>query len=157
MPIFDSVLQSFSTMSTGGFSPKNLSVGSYNSALIEAIITVFMFIAGMNFVLLYWSLRGDFKKLSRNSEFKYYLFINLVVILAVTIELWTTVYPNFFESLRYGSFQVVSISTGSGFTTTNYDLWPSFSKWFLLMLMFFGGCAGSTTGSIKIIRIMVLY
>ena len=87
---------------------------------------------------------------------KYYFFLNLSVILIVSFELWSTIYPNFFEALRYGSFQVISISTGSGFSTANFDLWPSFSKWFLLMLMFFGGCAGSTTGSIKIIRIMVL-
>ena len=157
MPIFDSVLQSFSTMSTGGFSPNNLSVGFYNSSIIDVIITIFMFIAGMNFVLLYWSLRGDFKRLTRNSELKYYFFLNLSVILIVSFELWSTIYPNFFEALRYGSFQVISISTGSGFSTANFDLWPSFSKWFLLMLMFFGGCAGSTTGSIKIIRIMVLF
>ncbi len=156
MPIYESILQALSTLSTGGFSPKNLSVGSFNSPLIDAIITVFMFIAGTNFVLLYWSLRGNFKKLTVNSEFKYYLSINIIVILAVTVELWSSVYPSFLEALRYGSFQVVSISTGSGFTTANYDLWPSFSKWFLLLLMFFGGCAGSTTGSIKIIRIMVL-
>lgn len=157
MPIFDSVLQSLSTMSTGGFSPNNLSVGSYNSSIIDVIITIFMFIAGMNFVLLYWSLRGDFKRLTRNSELKYYFFLNLSVILIVSFELWATIYPNFFEALRYGSFQVISISTGSGFSTANFDLWPSFSKWSLLMLMFFGGCAGSTTGSIKIIRIMVLF
>jgi len=156
MPFFDSLLQSLSTLSTGGFSPKNLSVGSYNSPLIEAVITIFMFIAGMNFVLLYWSLQGDFKKLRRNSEFKFYLLINLFVIAVVSIELWTTVYPTFLEALRYGSFQVISISTGSGFSTTNYDIWPSFSKWFILLLMFLGGCAGSTTGSVKIIRIMVL-
>jgi trk system potassium uptake protein TrkH len=157
MPMFDSVLQSLSTMSTGGFSPNNLSVGSYNSSIIDVIITIFMFIAGMNFVLLYWSLRGNFKRLTRNSELKYYFFLNLSVILIVSFELWSTIYPNFFEALRYGSFQVISISTGSGFSTANFDLWPSFSKWFLLMLMFFGGCAGSTTGSIKIIRIMVLF
>ncbi len=157
MPIFDSVLQSLSTMSTGGFSPNSLSVGFYNSSIIDVIITIFMFIAGMNFVLLYWSLRGDFKRLTRNSELKYYFFLNLSVILIVSFELWPTIYPNFFEALRYGSFQVISISTGSGFSTANFDLWPSFSKWFLLMLMFFGGCAGSTTGSIKIIRIMVLF
>jgi trk system potassium uptake protein TrkH len=157
MPIFDSVLQSFSTMSTGGFSPNSLSVGFYNSSIIDVIITIFMFIAGMNFVLLYWSLRGDFKRLTRNSELKYYFFLNLSVILIVSFELWSTIYPNFFEALRYGSFQVISISTGSGFSTANFDLWPSFPKWFLLMLMFFGGCAGSTTGSIKIIRIMVLF
>ena len=146
MPIFDSILQSLSTLSTGGFSPRNLSVGSYNSSLIDAVITIFMFLAGMNFVLLYWSLHGDFKKIARNSEFKFYFVINLAVILIVSIELWSTMYPSFFEAIRYGSFQVVSISTGSGFTTANYDLWPSFSKWFLLILMFFGGCAGSTTG-----------
>jgi len=157
MPFFDSLLQSLSTLSTGGFSPKNLSVGSYNSSVIDAIITVFMFIAGMNFVLLYWSLHGNFKKLTENSEFKFYLLINLIVILVVSLELWTTIYPSFLEALRYGSFQVVSISTGSGFSTANYDIWPSFSRWFILLLMFLGGCAGSTTGSVKIIRIMVLF
>ncbi|MGB2691544.1 MAG: potassium transporter TrkG [Thermodesulfobacteriota bacterium] len=157
MPFFDSLLQSLSTLSTGGFSPKNLSVGSYNSPFIDGIITVFMFIAGMNFVLLYWSLHGKFKKLTQNSEFKFYLLINLIVIVVVSLELWTTIYPSFLEALRYGSFQVVSISTGSGFSTANYDIWPSFSKWFILLLMFLGGCAGSTTGSVKIIRIMVLF
>jgi len=157
MPFLDSLSQALSTLSTGGFSPKNLSVGFYNSALIEAIITIFMFIAGMNFVLLYWSLRGNFKKLKRNSEFRFYLLINLIVIAVVSVELWFTIYPNFLEALRYGSFQIISISTGSGFTTADYDLWPSFSKWFILLLMFFGGCAGSTTGSVKIIRIMVLF
>lgn len=157
MPFFDSLLQSLSTLSTGGFSPKNLSVGSYNSPVIDIIITVFMFIAGMNFVLLYWSLRGNFKKLTKNSEFRFYLLINLIVIVVVSLELWTTIYPSFLEALRYGSFQVVSISTGSGFSTANYDIWPSFSKWFILLLMFLGGCAGSTTGSVKIIRIMVLF
>lgn len=157
MPFFDSLLQSLSTLSTGGFSPKNLSVGSYNSPLIDGIITAFMFIAGMNFVLLYWSIQGKFKKLTQNSEFKFYLLINLIVIVVVSLELWTTIYPSFLEALRYGSFQVVSISTGSGFSTANYDIWPSFSKWFILLLMFFGGCAGSTTGSVKIIRIMVLF
>ena len=157
MPFFDSLLQSLSTLSTGGFSPKNLSVGSYNSPVIDIIITVFMFIAGMNFVLLYWSLRGNFKKLTKNSEFRFYLLINLIVIVVVSLELWTTIYPSFLEALRYGSFQVVSISAGSGFSTANYDIWPSFSKWFILLLMFLGGCAGSTTGSVKIIRIMVLF
>jgi len=157
MPFFDSLLQSLSTLSTGGFSPKNLSVGSYNSPIIDAVITVFMFIAGMNFALLYWSLKGDFRKLRRNSEFKFYLLMTLFVITVVSIELWTTVYSSFLDALRYGSFQVVSIMTGSGFSTTNYDIWPSFSKWFILLLMFMGGCAGSTTGSVKIIRIMVLF
>jgi trk system potassium uptake protein TrkH len=157
MPLFDSVLQSFSTMSTGGFSPTNLSIASYNSSIIDVIITIFMFLAGMNFVLHYWLLRGDFRRTTRNSEFRYYFFLNLTVILAVSFELWSTIYPNFFEALRYGSFQVISISTTTGFSTANFDLWPSFSQWFLLMLMFFGGCAGSTSGSIKIIRIMVLF
>ena len=156
MPLFDSVLQSFSTIAIGGFSPKNLSVGSYNSSLIEAIITVFMFIAGINFTLHYWLLRGDFKRLTRNSELRYYIILNVAVVLIVSLELWSTIYPNFFEALRYGSFQVISISTTTGFSTTNYDLWPSFSKFMLLMLMFIGACAGSTAGSIKIIRIMVL-
>lgn len=156
MPVFDSVLHSFSTMSTGGFSPKNLSIASYNSSLIDVIITVFMFIAGINFVLLYWLLHGNFRRLTQNSEFKFYLLLNVTAILVISLELWRSVYMSFFESLRYVGFQVLSISTTTGFATENFDLWPSFAKWFLLLLMFFGGCAGSTSGSIKIIRMMVL-
>lgn len=156
MPVFDSLLHSFSTMSTGGFSPKNLSIASYNSPLIDVIITVFIFIAGINFVLLYWLLHGDFRRLIQSSEFKFYFLINITAILVISLELWLSVYSSFLDSLRYGSFQVLTISTGTGFTTVNYDLWPSFAKWSLLILMFFGGCAGSTTGAIKIIRIMVL-
>ncbi len=157
MPVFDSVLHSFSTMSTGGFSPKNLSIASYNSAAIDVIITVFMFIAGMSFVLIYWFLHGDFKRLLRNSEFKFYFLLNAIVIALITLELSTSIYPNIFESLRYVSFQVLSISTTTGFATANFDLWPSFAKWFLLIMMFFGGCAGSTAGGIKVIRTMVLF
>ena len=157
MPLFDSVLHSFSTMSTGGFSPKNISIAAYNSASIDAIITVFMFIAGMNFVLIYWFIHGDFKRLFRYSEFKFYLLLNATAIVLITLELRTSVYPSILESLRYVSFQVLSISTTTGFATENFDLWPSFAKWFLLLLMFFGACAGSTAGGIKIIRTMVLF
>lgn len=157
MPLFDSVLHSFSTMSTGGFSPKNISIAAYNSASIDAIITVFMFIAGMNFVLIYWFLHGDYKRLFRNSEFKFYFLLNATAIILITLELRTSVYHDIFESFRYVSFQVLSISTTTGFATENFDIWPSFAKWFLLLLMFFGGCAGSTAGGIKIIRTMVLF
>lgn len=156
MPLFDSVLHSFSTLSTGGFGIKNASVAAYNSAVIDYILTLFMFIGGTSFVLLYWLTKGKPGKLWKSSEFRFYLFFNLTAIILVALELRATVYPSFLEALRYSSFQVVSISTTAGFATANYDLWPAFSQWMLLLLMFAGACAGSTSGAIKNIRIVVL-
>lgn len=156
MPLFDSVLHTFATLSTGGFGIKNASVAAYNSALIDYILTLFMFIGGTSFVLLYWLTKGKPGKLWKSSEFRFYLIFNLVAILLVALEIRLTVYPSFLDALRYSSFQVVSISTTTGFVTANYDLWPAFSQFVLLLLMFVGACAGSTSGAIKNIRILVL-
>jgi trk system potassium uptake protein TrkH len=144
-------------MSTGGYSPNNLSIGAYGSPLIEVIILVFMFIAGANFVLHYWLFKGDVKKLSDDPEFRFYLFLNIGAILFITLDLWMRTHPSLLQALRFASFQVVSIGTTTGYATDNFDLWPSFSKWVLLILMFIGGCAGSTSGAIKNIRILILF
>jgi len=156
MSVYDSIVHTFSTMSTGGYSTKNLSIGAYGNPYIEIVVIIFMFIAGMNFVLHYGLLRGDYKKLIRDPEFGFYLFLTIGAIIFVTLELWMRMNPDFLDALRAASFQVVSIGTTTGFATDNYDLWPSFSKWLLLILMFLGGCAGSTSGAIKNIRIMIL-
>lgn len=156
MPIFDSVINMFSTISTGGFSSKNASIGAYDSNSIKIIITVFMFIAGINFALMFGLLRNQFSQFLNNSELRFYLIATITIILVVALELSLRTYAGFWYSLRESAFQVVSIFTGTGFSTVNYDTWPPFTKWIFFVLMFFGGCAGSTTGGLKNIRIMIL-
>ncbi len=156
LPIFDSIIHVFSTVSIGGFSNQNLSVGAYNSVAVEFTITAFMFISGINFALLFWLSRGKFKKLYSNPEFRFFVIIIVASIALVTIDLYTYQFSSLFESFRYAAFNVTSISTTTGFVSTDYNLWPEFSKWLLIILMFVGGCSGSTSGSIKVMRIIIL-
>jgi trk system potassium uptake protein TrkH len=156
MSLFDSLTHMFGTMCTGGFTPKNLSVGTYNNPIFEIIIIIFMFIAGANFALHYKVLHGNVRSLFKDREFLFYSGVVIFSILAITTELRVYIYKSVFTALRYASFQVVSIATTTGFVTADYDTWPSFSKIILLILMFIGGCAGSTGGAIKNIRIMLL-
>ncbi len=158
MSFFDAVTHSFSTLSTGGFSCRDASVGAYESVYIHWMITLFMFLGGTSFVLHFYFFTGNPAKLLRNSEFQFYFFFVLAATLFIAVELTQTeVYETFLESLHHGAFQVVSIITTTGFTTTDFDAWPDFVKWVLFMLMFFGACAGSTSGSVKALRIMVLF
>ena len=157
MPLFDSIAHSFSTLSIGGFSTNNLSIAAYNNPLIEIIITVFMILAGVNFVLHYAVFRGDFRKIAQNSELRFYIIALIITIIFVTLNIWMRYSYDFLSSFRFASFQVTSILTTTGFTTADFNLWPSFSKWMLFILMFVGACAGSTSGSVKMIRIMVLF
>ena len=109
-------------------------------------------------MLHFYFFTGRPGRLLRNSEFRFYLLFTVGAMMFVAMELVQTgVYGTFSESLRYASFQVVSIITTTGFTTTDFDAWPAFVKWVLFMLMFFGACAGSTSGSVKALRIMVLF
>jgi len=156
MPLFGALTNMFGTMATGGFNPKNLSVGTYNNPIFEIIIFIFMFIAGANFALHYKVLHGNVKSLFKDREFLFYSGVIIFSILAITTELRVYIYKSIFTALRYATFQVISIATTTGFVTTNYDTWPAFSKSILLILMFIGGCAGSTGGAIKNIRIMLL-
>lgn len=156
LPVFDSITTAFSTLSTGGFSVRNASIESYNSALIEALITIFMFFGGVNYLLHYYFLTGNFSKVFKSSELKYYFLLVIVFTLLVSLNLWHTQYEGFIESLRYSSFQVVSIITTTGFSSANFDLWPVFSIFTILTLMFIGACAGSTSGSVKVIRILIM-
>ncbi len=155
MDWFEATTHAFGTMATGGFSPKNASVGHYNSPWIDAVITLFMVLAGANFSLYYRVLIGKGGELFSNTELKAYLFIFLAAAVAASIPLVET-YGGFLNAFRYGSFQAASIITTTGYATADFDLWPSFSKAVLFFLMFVGGCSGSTGGGIKVIRLVVL-
>ena len=153
MDIFDSINHSLTTMPSGGFSTHDRSIMHYDSPLIEFIIMIFMFITGMNFTLIYFGLHGDLKKIWADEEFKYYALMILVAILLMTINLTYSSEFGFFESLRYGSFQVLSIGTSTGYTSENYAVWPVFSMLILFFLMIVGASAGSTSGGLKVLRL----
>ncbi len=156
MPVFDSIVTSFSTLSTGGFSIKNNSIEGYNSSLIEILITLFMFFGGINFLVHYHFISGRFLKVFKSSELKFYTLIAILVVSVLSIYLWFNEYPNFLDALRYSSFQGISILTTTGFSSTDFDLWSEFAVFLLFVLMFIGACSGSTSGSIKVLRILIL-
>lgn len=157
MNLFDALAHSFTTMATGGFSTKNLSIAHYNSAYIDIVITVFMFIAGANFALHYRALKGDIREYFKNNEFVFYLSIVLISIFISTLLLTISHnYNSLSTAIRYAAFQIVSIITTTGYSTADYEIWPYAIQFILLILMFIGGCAGSTGGGIKNMRILIL-
>lgn len=157
MGLFDAVCHSFATMATGGFSNHNSSVGGYASPAVEWIITVFMFLAGANFSLHFLALKGKVTVYGRDEEFKFYGTIILVCSgLIVATLLPIHFYQSVGETIRHTVFQVVSILTTTGFGTADYLLWPPLAHALLLILMAVGGCAGSTGGGIKVMRLLVL-
>ena len=155
MDLFDSVCHTFGTVATGGFSTRNASVGGYPSAYLHWVITVFMLIGGTNFALHYTFLKGR-PRYFRNAEFRFYLFAILGLSLLVSVLLRFGTYASSTDSLRHAAFQVVSILTTTGYTTADYEQWSRAAQFILLALMFFGGCVGSTGGSLKCIRILLL-
>ncbi len=157
MPVFDSVAHSFSTMSTGGFSTLNESIGGYKSPLIESVITVFMFLAGINFVVHYSLMKGRFRDALRGSELKFYFLFTAAAVLVVCFNLKNSgTFGNFTEAFRYASFQVVSIGTTTGYSSADFGSWPALSMFALILLMVVGGCSGSTSGAVKQSRILVI-
>ncbi len=158
MSFFDAVAHSFSTVAIGGFSTHDASLGYFNNPLIEVVAIVFMFLGGVNFALHFIAFRNwDIKAYIQDSEFKVYVRVLLTVsIIAVTFLQFTHVTSGFSESLLLGVFHVVSIATTTGFATTEFHLWPSFLPVLLIFTSFIGGCAGSTGGGIKVIRIILL-
>ena len=158
MTVFDSLCHTFGTMATGGFSTMNASIGAYHSSLIDIIIIVFMFLAGANFSLHYLAITGRIQAYWKNSEFRYYFAITIASILLLSGILYVSgTYENILSALKYGSFQTVSIMTTTGYATADFELWPVVLQFLLLLFMFIGGCAGSTGGSIKIVRIVLLF
>lgn len=157
MSFFDAINHSFTTMATGGFSPKNASTAFYPSPFIQYVLIVFMFFAGMNFTLHYYALHGKFDFLKKNNEFRFYFFLILIssLILAFIHSLHKP--GNIEESVRQSIFHVVSLVTTTGFVSADYENWAPYSRIFFFILLFIGGCAGSTGGGIKIIRHFLLY
>lgn len=156
MNLFDSLTHTFGTLATGGFSPKASSVGFYTSGYIHVVITIFMYLAGVNFILYFRLIRRDFGSILRNTEFKVYTAILIVATLLIAVDLYGTTYAGFAESLRYAGFQAASILTTTGYATADFDAWPAFSKIVLFSLMFIGGSAGSTGGGMKVVRIVTV-
>ncbi len=156
MEPFDAVCHAFTTMATGGYSTKQASIAHFDSAYIQYIFIIFMFLAGTNFSLSYFALHGKFKQISNNEEFRFYLTIIGVFSLVIAVILFINGYSNPELSLRQSLFQVVSILTTTGYATVDYLLWPPLLILLIFLLMFIGGSAGSTGGGIKIIRILLL-
>lgn len=158
MDLFDSLCHTFGTMATGGFSTRNASVAAFGGAYIEYVITFFMVVAGANFSLHYHALRGNLHVYWRSHEFRFYLALigGAVLLIAVTSTFRGVGAAGWEEAFRKTLFQVVSILTTTGFATADYELWSYSAQFVLLALMFIGGCAGSTGGGMKVMRIHVL-
>jgi trk system potassium uptake protein TrkH len=157
MPLFDACIHTFGTVGTGGFSIMNASVGAYNNVAAEIIITIFMFLSGANFTLYYYMIKGNLRAPFKDAEFRLYFGIIAAAILLITLDINSSVFHNIWESLKHSSFQVVSIITTTGYVSTDFEKWSMFSKIILFILMFIGGCAGSTGGALKNIRILLLF
>lgn len=155
MTLFDSILTSFSTAGTGGFSNKNNSIAYYDSAYIDGVVTVFMILFGINFNLFYLALLKKFRRIFKSEELRIYIAIIAVSTLLITFNI-REMYPSFLNAFRYASFQVATIITTTGFMTADFNMWPMFSKAILLLLMIVGACAGSTGGGLKVSRVLIM-
>lgn len=154
MPVFESINHAFATAGTGGFGMKNGSVAYYQSPTIELILSVGMLIFGVNFNIYYMILIGRAKDAFKSEELRVYLSIVALATLLISLNIYKN-YNSYSTALRDGFFAVSSIITTTGFATADFNAWPAFSKWILLLLMFIGGCAGSTAGGLKVTRIIV--
>ncbi len=155
MPLFDSLVTMFGTAGTGGFGIKNDSMAGY-SPYLQWVVTIFMMLFGVNFNIYYLLLKKKWKSAFSSTEVRAYGIIILSAIILITVNI-LELFPSPFAALRHAAFQVGSIVTTTGFATTDFDLWPSFSKTVLVLLMFVGACAGSTGGGIKVSRVVLLF
>ena len=155
MPLFDACIHSFGSAGTGGFSSRNLSVGAYNSPYFDVVIGIFMLLFGVNFNLYYFLLIRRFRDVLKSEELRAYLLIVGAAVVAIAVDI-SHLYGSALTSLRHAFFQVSSIITTTGYATVDFNLWPTFSKGILVVLMFVGACAGSTGGGIKVARVVIL-
>ena len=154
---FDAIAHAMTTIATGGFSTSDDSVGHFNSATIDAIITCFMILGSMPFVLYLQAVRGNVRQLVTDSQVLWFLSIAFMAVATLTVWQWLGNDVAFLEALRYVSFNSVSLMTGTGYSTADFGLWGGFAVSLLFFLMVVGGCAGSTTCGIKIFRFQVIY
>lgn len=162
MNLFDAINHSFSTLASGGFSTKNMSIAHWdNLPVIQYIICVFMFLAGMNFVLSYFLLKGDLRKIWNDDEFRAYVFIIFSLTAVLSFVLFTSEnlynsYHSVEKSFRHAIFQVLSVITTTGFISDDYMAWGGFAQMIIFGLMLLGACAGSTSGGVKIVRHLLM-
>jgi len=162
---FEAVNHAFSVMGTGGLSTHDASVGGFNSVAVDIILTVFMILAGVNFVLYFHLAQRRWKAVLSDVELRIFLILKFAVAVIIAINLVGVSYKTttgqdvgngFFTALRYASFQTASLQTGTGFCTADYDAWPMLSITLLMGLMLIGGCGGSTAGGLKVYRFWIL-
>ena len=157
MSLFESMCHAFGTISTSGYSPKNAGIGYYNNAYFDWVITLFMFLGGVNFILFYQAIKGDWKTVGMNTEFWWYVAVTLIFCAVVSLILWQAdIFDSIAESLRYGFFQVISLLTTTGFGTADYEQWPQAAQMFLYAVCFVGPSAGSTGSGIKIVYFVIV-
>ncbi len=159
MPVFDAIATAFANAGTGGFSVRNASIAAYNSVYIEVVITIFMFLFSLNFNLYFLIITGHITKALKNEEARAFFIVIVVSIFAVATNVYyssVTAIRSFGEAMRYSSFQVLSLGSTTGFSSIDYNCWPTFSKVIFLLLMVIGGMAGSTAGGIKMSRFLIL-
>jgi trk system potassium uptake protein TrkH len=156
MSLFDAACHTFGTVSTSGYSTYNASMGHFDSAYFDWVTIAFMFLGGMTFVLFFRMARGEFGAPWANTEFRWYVGFVVAFCGMTALVLWGAGTYDFVDSLRFGSFQVVSILTTTGFTTADYELWPNAAQMLLYAVCFVGACAGSTTSGIKIVHYTII-
>lgn len=158
MNFFESICHAFSTMSTGGFSTEDASVAAWDSTYIEVVLTVFMFLGGVNFALIFRAAHGDIRPLWKNDVFKLYIKVILVMYVLFVIGIIHQHQATSVRSLTLDPlFQIISTITSTGYTVTNFEKWGTFCLSLLFLLMFFGACAGSTSGGAKLDRMLYLF
>lgn len=155
MPLYDSIVHTFATAGTGGFSVRNLSIGSYGNPVFEIIIGIFIILFSINFAMYYLLICGRFREIWKSDELRFFLGVVLFSTIAVSINI-SPLYSSFSDALRTGFFQVVSIISTTGFSTADFNLWPDFSQMLLILLMICGACSGSTGGGMKCSRVLLL-
>ena len=157
LSLYESVTVTFSTIAAAGFCVKGANIGAFNSAYVDVIVTIFMLIGGANFSLYYKAFTGKVRSSLKDSELRWFLGIWFIASMAAAIQLTQTgTYDNILTSFRYAAFHVASVLTTTGFSTTNYLNWPTFSIMVVVLMMFIGGCAGSAGGGMKVTRIETL-
>ena len=153
----DAVAHAFTTMATAGFSTLNASVGGFDSVAVDLVVTFFMVVAGANFALHFQLFRGRPRKLVSDPEFRIYIGVLAAATVLIATNLVAQGGRNLLDALQLAVFQATSIVTTTGFTTDNFAAWPNFAMVLLFLLMFMGGCAGSTAGSVKVVRNVIVF
>ncbi|MFP4092339.1 MAG: TrkH family potassium uptake protein [Cyclobacteriaceae bacterium] len=156
MNFYEAFSHSLTTMATGGFSTKNASIAFYDSAYLQYVITIFMFLAGTSFALTYFAFKGSFDKVWANEEFRYYLITVLIITAITTLGIYVSTDHGLERSFRDAIFQVVSVVSTTGYITADYTAWVPLLTVIFFLLMFTGASAGSTAGGVKIVRHIVL-